>query len=113
MEWFVTTLPCDVCIPNTSGKSYSFGIFASNGVVEPGPGVAPGTVGGGKRDIQGMGRLLELQAAKEAELDEFGLGRIVGRKKKPIKPRMDIPVRPAEATDKNVHPTWEFPAAGR
>ena len=52
---------------------------AAQGVVQPGAGVAPAAVGGGQRDVEAIGRLLEGQAGEEAQRDDAGLDRIVLR----------------------------------
>ena len=62
-----------------AGARFFPGIGAGHGGVEPGAGVPPGPVGGGQGDAQALGRLLQGQAAEEAQLDELGLERVVER----------------------------------
>ena len=72
--------PCDAGARNTSGRdSFFFGVVAGHGGIEPGAGVPPGAVGGGQGDVEAIGRLLQGQAAEEAQLDELGLERVVDR----------------------------------
>jgi hypothetical protein len=61
------------------GASFFFGFLAGHGGVQPGAGVAPGAVGGGQGDVQALRRLLEGQEGEEAQLDQPGLERVVGR----------------------------------
>src|SRR5262249_29468789 len=58
---------------------FFFRIIARHGGVQPGAGVAPATVGGGQGNVQAFGRLLQSQAGEEAQLDELGLERVMGR----------------------------------
>ena len=59
--------------PNSLFLSFSFGHCG----VEPGAGIAPGTVGGGQGNAQADRRLRQGQAAEEAKLDELGLEWVV------------------------------------
>ena len=43
-------------------------------LMQPGPGVSPVAVGGGARDAEGLGGLVDGQAGEVAELDQLGLG---------------------------------------
>lgn len=45
--------------------------------MEPGPGVGPVPVGGGPRDSENGGRLLDRQAAEKSEPHELALGRVL------------------------------------
>jgi len=65
-RWTVECGPCPIA-----------GLIARHFAVEPGPGVGPVAVGGRGRDAQHPRRLLQREPGKEAQFDEFGLGRIL------------------------------------
>ena len=73
----VLTLMCDVGAETRQTDLQLVADGVGHGGVQPGAGVAPGAVGGGERDVEASGGLLEGQAAEIAELDELCFLRVI------------------------------------